>query len=208
MENKKYNDFNYLSTYTKYISFKCSGANLNNNKKALSLFLLTVFLFELFGYSSLFKIAQYKIHEVAEVHLKRSVLENEIQIITVSTAGAKTLDWEREGKEFQYQGEMYDVVRFETKDGFISYYCINDNLETKLLKCFDELLNILLSNDKSPLGKTAKRIIEMFSLSNCITIGDLVFVASCSKYSIYFNYSFYFVPVYREIFSPPPNKNV
>ena len=55
------------------------------------------------------------------------------------------LDWEH-SREFEYKGEMYDVLRSETKGDSIWYWCYWDRKETKLRK----ELNVLLVNLMGP----------------------------------------------------------
>ena len=43
----------------------------------------------------------------------------------------KLLRWEHEG-EFEFNGQMYDIVETEVRDGLISYWCWPDNKETIL----------------------------------------------------------------------------
>lgn len=60
------------------------------------------------------------------------------------------LDWEH-SREFEYKGEMYDVIRSETKGDSIWYWCYWDRKETKLRK----ELNVLLVNLMGP-GQQSK----------------------------------------------------
>ncbi|MCC6720869.1 MAG: hypothetical protein IT243_01600 [Bacteroidia bacterium] len=50
-----------------------------------------------------------------------------------------SLNWEH-SKEFEYNGQMYDVVEKKFKGDTIYYWCWADNKETKLNKQLDKLL--------------------------------------------------------------------
>jgi hypothetical protein len=60
------------------------------------------------------------------------------------------LNWEH-SREFEYKGEMYDVIRSETKGDSIWYWCYWDRKETKLRK----ELNVLLVSLMGP-GQQSK----------------------------------------------------
>lgn len=49
------------------------------------------------------------------------------------------IEWENE-YEFEFRGEMYDVVETESSDGFISFWCWHDSKETRLNDRIDDLL--------------------------------------------------------------------
>lgn len=175
-------------------------------KKALSIFLLTAFLFDLFGYLPLFKIAQYKIRKEIKTLLKERVPENELCVITIPVRELKDIDWKREGKEFKRNGTMYDIVSYKTENDVIHYYCVNDEQETKLFVHLEETVNQQMNNDKSPIGKTAKNLLKLFkyiSRENAILA-----MANSSPQSTVFDYCFFYPPVFIEIPSPPPNQAV
>lgn len=56
------------------------------------------------------------------------------------------LDWEH-SKEFEYHGEMYDVVEFETKGDTTYYWCWADKKETRLNTRLEELIAQTLGNN-------------------------------------------------------------
>jgi len=55
------------------------------------------------------------------------------------------LEWEH-SKEFEFEGEMYDVVEFEETTDSIKYWCWWDHKETKLNKNLADVVNSLLGN--------------------------------------------------------------
>lgn len=44
------------------------------------------------------------------------------------------LRWEEKGKEFYFNGDLYDVVSSKTENGKVTWLCLEDEKETKLLK--------------------------------------------------------------------------
>lgn len=177
-------------------------------RKIISIFLLAIFLFDFFGYFPIFKAAQYKIQKEIKTLLKKGVPENELNVIIVPVEKVNDLDWKREGKEFRHNGNMYDIVRHETKDGNIHYYCVNDTQETQLFVHLEELVNKQMNNDKSPAGKTAKSIAKMFGFFKYIPSDNFVFIPDLDETVKDFNYSVLYSSVFLEILTPPPNKVV
>ena len=66
--------------------------------------------------------------------------KKELVLLKFTKEQSKTeLDWEH-SKEFEYAGEMYDVVEETIKGDSIYYYCWWDHEETKLNKQLSDLV--------------------------------------------------------------------
>lgn len=170
--------------------------------------LLTVFLFNLFGYFPLFKFAQHKIQKEIKTRLKRSVPEEELFVIVIAKNKVAELDWKREGKELKYKGTMYDIVRMESKGAYNHYYCINDKQENALFTNLEDLVNKQFNTDKSPAGKTARGIIKTMISAKYISIDRASVIPSVNEISANFCYNFSIKQVFLEILTPPPNSIV
>ena len=84
--------------------------------------------------------------DMAGYKIRKAIPQDEQLLWKFSTEDAKLkLDWEH-SREFEYKGEMYDVLRSETKGDSIWYWCYWDRKETKLWK----ELNVLLVNLMGP----------------------------------------------------------
>lgn len=84
--------------------------------------------------------------DVAGYKMRRAIPQDEQLLWKFSTEDARhKLEWEH-SREFEYKGEMYDVIRSETKGDSIWYWCYWDRKETKLRK----ELNVLLVNLMGP----------------------------------------------------------
>jgi len=71
---------------------------------------------------------------------------DELSLIAISKNQSSQLEWEH-SKEFEYQGEMYDVVyKKETADSLF-YWCWWDRKETQLNRQLASLTRILLDSD-------------------------------------------------------------
>jgi len=78
--------------------------------------------------------------ESASLTIKRAIPQDDQLLWTFSISDARTkLQWEH-SKEFEFKGEMYDVIRSETKGDSILYWCYWDREETKLKRQLDILI--------------------------------------------------------------------
>jgi hypothetical protein len=83
-----------------------------------------------------------------------------VQLKFSVTQAATELRWEH-SKEFEYKGEMYDVVQKESEGDSVTYWCWWDHEETKLNKHLGELVSDVL--DQSPeRNKHKKQLLEFF----------------------------------------------
>ena len=71
---------------------------------------------------------------------------SELVLLTFTPEQHSKLKW-KHSKEFEFKGEMYDVVETEVVDGITQYWCWSDDEETVLNKQLFELTNIALGLD-------------------------------------------------------------
>lgn len=71
---------------------------------------------------------------------------SELVLLSFTASELKELKWEH-SKEFEFEGEMYDIVETEVIDGVTYYWCWSDDEETALNKQLFELTNIALGLD-------------------------------------------------------------
>jgi hypothetical protein len=105
-------------------------------------------------------ISLYLKHEkrMLKREIKHQIIEgidkSELVELTFTLADAETkLRWEH-SQEFEYNGEMYDVVESKTIDGKVTYWCWWDNEETSLNKQLNQLLARAL-NDQTPSNSSS-----------------------------------------------------
>lgn len=116
-------------------------------------FFFSIFLSQV-GYYILTSYQQYQVKkEVKRQLLASSLHESEMDIFVLQEFNDK-LQWEEEGREFYFEGEMYDVVRTKEQNGKTVLYCLKDKKEKELL---DHLVKLVKDNRKnSRSGKTIK----------------------------------------------------
>ncbi|ADR22822.1 hypothetical protein MATR_33320 [Marivirga tractuosa] len=129
--------------------------------------------------------------------------KSELVLIQLTKAEAKEkLHWEH-SREFEFKGEMYDVVEFEETADSIKYWCWWDYEETALNKKLAEVVNNLFGNNPEKQEKEQKLIsfyqslfsekvfqwqaLQFFGISNPIT-----------------GYKFYLEDFINSVPSPPP----
>ena len=80
------------------------------------------------------------------------------------------LHWEH-SKEFEYKGEMYDVVESKTEEDTVYYWCWWDNEETELNKQLDDLVAFVLGNDPGRKG-SQKQVEDFYKSLYCEPLPD------------------------------------
>ena len=86
------------------------------------------------------------VKQEAALQIRKSIPDEDQILWKFSITEAETqLEWEH-SREFEYKGEMYDVIRAETRGDTIWYWCYWDRKESKLKR----ELNILVANFLGP----------------------------------------------------------
>jgi hypothetical protein len=77
------------------------------------------------------KLERADIQEEALAKMQALSDETELTQIRIHRTETQQLRW-KDRHEFLYQGEMYDVVRKETRGDYTVYFCFRDSKETQL----------------------------------------------------------------------------
>lgn len=98
-------------------------------RKVFSLFLLSVFVFNIIGYYLIFDISDIQIkNQVAETISKISVISN-AKMIKVHLSDIREYDKD----EIWYNGKLYDILKKETKNDSLFIFILNDQKEEDLI---------------------------------------------------------------------------
>ena len=111
-----------------------------------SILLLTLYLFEIFGYMAPFLAARARIRHEMKQRIKVSVPADELVIITVTAETRSALLWITPS-EFRYRGGLYDVVRTERAGDRTRYHCLNDLQEERLFAGLDGMVRRRMEQD-------------------------------------------------------------
>ena len=88
-----------------------------------------------------------EIREVMKARIMAGVGQNEMVQLTFSLQDTKTqLEWEH-SREFEYRGEMYDVVKSEQRADSVTYWCIHDKAETQINRQLETLTAAATGSD-------------------------------------------------------------
>lgn len=142
--------------------------------------------------------------------VKREILagmdKNELVLLKFTKDEIKNqLNW-KHSKEFEYKGEMYDVIKTETLGDTTYYWLWCDNKETFLNKQLDQLVAIALGNN--PKNQENQKRLHKF-------LKSLFFSDDKNNITTYFNErknNFRFISEFYPSFSisppfPPPKKS-
>lgn len=172
-------------------------------KKAISILLLSIFLFNTAGYYVFFKIAQIEIKKEIKKEIKLSLESEELTIIKFLNSEINTLHWIEKNKEFIYHDQMFDIVKSSSDSNETTFYCINDKQEKKLFQNLEEqVLKQIETNKNSKSNsskKNAENIVKTYFYEE---IAILLFQKSTSYLFNDYNQSYTSVDVL--ISTPPP----
>ena len=146
-------------------------------RKLFFMFIAILLLFQIAGQYPMFKIRQNEIHKAIRNQIAQNTPNQFLDKITVDFQDIAKIKWEKKDKEFWYQGQMYDVVRFEKTDKSIAYYCIKDTKETKLVTDFKQEI----TNQTN--SKTKKENILSWDFAKKIVATDFPIVSFISENS-------------------------
>ncbi|MEO5905077.1 MAG: hypothetical protein ABIQ11_00010 [Saprospiraceae bacterium] len=121
-----------------------------------------LFLCLILPFMATWKFLNIQLHQIKkEVSIKLADGKNtEAEILLKFTATESSqLNWEH-SKEFEYKGEMYDVIRSEMKSDSIWYWCHWDKKETRVKKEINHLVASALG--QGPQEKNTKDLILNF----------------------------------------------
>lgn len=122
---------------------------------------------------------QHRKHEVkSEIKWKMiaGIDRSKLEILTFTLPEAENqLRW-KHCREFEYKGEMYDVVQKEVHGDSVTYWCWWDHEETKLNRQLSALVNNAFGDDPQQKQKN-QRLVQFFKslyLSNADLISSLL----------------------------------
>ncbi|MBU0487962.1 MAG: hypothetical protein KKA07_02380 [Bacteroidetes bacterium] len=166
-------------------------------KKLLLISLLLAVFYSTIGFYILFKVEEYNIRQEIKHCLISNLSGEELELLIIFHADEGKIHWVEEGKEFRYDGNMYDVVKTREFEHATYYYCYNDRKETKLMACLDKLIREQANHSKSRV-KVKKIPINYFLQRQVFRIlpreQDVqYFGVSTEKYAIF-----------QDVISPPP----
>lgn len=124
---------------------------IQRSREITSILLLLCFLAPLVLTFSLLKVKQWKVKAEVEQQILQGIDKGELLELTFSLEEAASLDWEHE-REFEYNGQSYDVVEEVVRDGYVTYHVWWDKIETKIKNQLTQLVSRALNQDEEQQG--------------------------------------------------------
>ena len=175
-------------------------------KKIIAIVILGLMLYNILGYYLVYLGLIYEAKSEMSERIEGSDFGKELTTLVFSIENGnisdKDIDFKNED-EFEYKGEMYDVVKSETRDGFVYFYCINDKNEEFIQASLEKHISDNFSNDAATqkrVNSILKNIIKK-GISNNSTIQVSRINNNCLSFNREIEYLF---TVTREIKTPPP----
>lgn len=119
-------------------------------KKISTILLLLAFLLNIAGAAIFYTIQCYVVKEEMKSYLKNYALDKtEVFTIPISNITLNnTINWENED-EFEYNNDMYDILKKDTANGILTVYTVADKKESSLLTAYQQINNQHTSKEKS-----------------------------------------------------------
>lgn len=126
-------------------------------RNIIALLLCGVFLYNTTGYMIVFSSVRMILRQQAFADLSTSP-QKALTVITIQKTDRIVILKGRRMPEIKVDGKMYDIVRQKDNGNSISYYCLRDRKEEKLLREASLLTDHSQSNN--PLSKTSSLILD------------------------------------------------
>jgi hypothetical protein len=166
-----------------------------------------VLVIKIAGFYPLFKIKQWDIRRNIELMIEEKIFNESVEKISIPSKDVKQLKWEREGKEFWYKGNLYDIVRSEIQDETTHFYCFNDTHEAELHRKFQAFIHSKSDNpDDSDMSTIDffKKIIKIYYPNNFKHIEVVKGVISLDERLDFISFPSFYQSIYLQSLKPPP----
>lgn len=143
-------------------------------------------------------------HEIKE-RIIAGLDPSELELLAFTKFQAdKELDWEHEG-EFEYRGEMFDVVRKMERADSVYFWCWKDEEETELNKDLERML--AMEKENQPLQKSQKeQLVKLLKSQFISQSGDLFEISFTQKTISHTPYTETYLNRFIAPAIPPPKR--
>lgn len=166
-------------------------------KKAGSIALILFLCYNFFGYFLISKIEQLVITGQIREQILPWLPVNQLVLIKAVTGVRNDISWIEAGKEFVFQGTMYDVVKTKVEHDTTFYYCFNDKKESKLLANLDKMVRD--QTDRSRSKSNSKKLVITFFYQS-----SNPYIFALTPFAGIVTPTPSFISIPEEVLSPPP----
>lgn len=121
--------------------------------KIASIFFLLVFFLPVSSLYLTLKVKQQHVRQEMREHIEAGIEEDQLVLLKIPRAleeNPGTQFKRMHAREFRYKGNMYDVVRQETRGDTTWYWCVWDEEETEIVAQLDRLASETADKAKTP----------------------------------------------------------
>ena len=112
------------------------------------------------GYFIAFKAMQFQIKSNIINEIKQGLNPELITIITVSKKDAYQIEFKDDGKEIEYNGQLYDIINTKENNTSVTYYCFNDKKEKNLFSGMAQHISSHIATGKSSKDNNNKNLAD------------------------------------------------
>ena|GEM_PF-1643475 len=175
-------------------------------KQVGSLLLSLLFIYNAMGYLIAYKSGQYFIRQEMKTTLCSKASNNQLKLIKISLLEKNSQNSAIQfvnKKEVKYYGKLYDIVREKITGDSITYYCLNDKKEEKLMKDFFLHVENQIASSNLPFSHKYPNILKSI-VKDFIPILYTENNMFCTSESIFFEHPIKKQNFFPGIPSPPP----
>lgn len=152
------------------------------------------FLFNIGGYYLWFSYVKNNIQKEIRREIRQGLSEKDLTLISMPVNDESGICWIKPGKEFTFNGKMYDVVKITINNNRKFYYCIDDVKEKNLIAGFSKIPE---SNQK------ARKLLASFHYVYVIQPESFFHIIETANLNYYMK-SFDTASTVKEVTIPPP----
>jgi len=113
---------------------------------------------------------KHAVKEAVEAQLRAGMEASELVVLAFAKSEVGQLEWEHE-REFEYQGQMYDLIKTEQRNDSLFYTCYWDHAETELHYKLDRWFADYLQKS-SPHNQQTERLLCFFRSLYCLGFSE------------------------------------
>jgi hypothetical protein len=121
-------------------------------RKYLAILILAATVFDFGGYFLFFNLMKKDVRNEIRREIEKGIPEGDLIVISVSAGMTDRIDWIEAGREFRWEGEMYDVVKSRADGDRIDYFCLKDGKEKELIAGYEKSHSNRGNQDRKPVG--------------------------------------------------------
>jgi hypothetical protein len=135
---------------------------------AISLF--CILLLSLSGYYPVLLLERTLARREFKAKMREGLASKDLQVLRL-IRHQPGIEWEKPGKEFKYQGHLFDIVSADTTGETVTLTCYKDEKERGIVQGFQKILVSVFKDDTSASGR-AITFVKML-LSAVYIVADL-----------------------------------